>query len=66
MWQFPNFVKIAFIAPLVYIGYGKLFETFGAYFGALDCSQSVIIYQKPSQICVKCTIIQHYNAYRAA
>ena len=59
MWKIPNFVENAFIAPLAYIGYGKLFETFGAYFGALDGSQSAIIYQKPSKIHVKCMHIQH-------
>ena len=51
--KFPIFVKIAFIAPLVYIAYEKLFETFGVYFGALDGSQSAIMSIKPSQICVE-------------
>ena len=57
--------KIVFIAPLAYIGYGKLFETFGALFGALDGSQSAIIYQKNSKIHVKCMHNRHYIAYRA-
>ena len=63
--KWPRVFKIVFIAPLVYIGYEKVFETFGAYFGALDGSQSAIIYQKPSKIHVKCMHIQHYFAYRA-
>ena len=65
MSRFPNFVKIAFIAPLVYIGYEKLFETFGAHLRLRFGFQSAIIYQKTSKIHVKSMHNRHYIAYRA-